>query len=273
MAKIKELFKAVIPPILLKVLSLRTEPKQEIWSGDFANWAEAVKASTGYNSEEILEKCKLSLLKVKNGEAAYERDSVLFDKIEYSWGLLAGLQKAGIENSEKLIVLDFGGSLGSSYYQNIQFLNPNIEVEWCIVEQRAFVDCGREYFQNNELSFYYDIDECLEKHKPNVLLLSSVLQYLEKPYEWIEKFSGLDIDYIIVDRTAFTANEKNLLTVQNVPESIYRASYPAWFFSLNEFLDSWKGYEILASFDSGYTDPLVLNGTTNAFWNGLIMKK
>ena len=45
---------------------------------------------------------------MKNGEAVYERDSVLFDEIQYSWGLLAGLQKAALENDGKLCVLDFG---------------------------------------------------------------------------------------------------------------------------------------------------------------------
>ena len=59
--------------------------------------------------------------KVKNGEAVYERDSVLFDEIQYSWGLLAGLEKAALEHDGKLCVLDFGGSLGSTYYQNKQF--------------------------------------------------------------------------------------------------------------------------------------------------------
>lgn len=273
MAKIKELFKAFVPPIFLKVLRPLAGRTKEIWSGEFATWADAVKASTGYDGDEILETCKVSLLKVKNGEAAYERDSVLFDKIEYSWGLLAGLQKAAIANSGKLSVLDFGGSLGSSYYQNIPFLKPNIEIEWSIIEQKAFVDCGRKYFQNHELNFYYNIDECLERHKPNVLILSSVLQYLEDPYEWISKFSRLGIEYIIVDRTAFVGIERDILTVQNVPESIYRASYPAWFLSQEKFINAWGGYEMLVSFDSGYTQPILLNGNTNAFWSGLIIKK
>ena len=34
-------------------------------------------------NKNVLEKCKNALLKVKNGEAAYERDSVLFNQIQY----------------------------------------------------------------------------------------------------------------------------------------------------------------------------------------------
>jgi len=50
-----------------------------------------VSASTGYDNDMILEKTRLALLKVKNGEAAYERDSVVFEDIQYAWPLLAGL--------------------------------------------------------------------------------------------------------------------------------------------------------------------------------------
>jgi len=46
---------------------------------------EAMELSTGYDSERILGKVRDSLLKVKRGEAVYERDSVLFDKVQYSW--------------------------------------------------------------------------------------------------------------------------------------------------------------------------------------------
>ena len=53
----------------------------------------------------------------------YERDSVLFDTIRYSWPLLSDLLRAASEDQNHLSVLDFGGSLGSSYYQNRVFLS------------------------------------------------------------------------------------------------------------------------------------------------------
>ena len=56
--------------------------------------------------------------KVKNGETVYERDSVIFDQIEYSWPVLTGLMCAAAQNSGCLKVLDFGCSLGSSNLEN-----------------------------------------------------------------------------------------------------------------------------------------------------------
>ncbi|MBN2143137.1 MAG: glycosyltransferase, partial [Candidatus Aureabacteria bacterium] len=61
------------------------------WSGNYPSWEAALHDSKGYDSPDIFTKLKTASLKVKSGEAVYERDSVLFDKIEYSWPLLAGL--------------------------------------------------------------------------------------------------------------------------------------------------------------------------------------
>ncbi len=66
--------------------------------------------------------CNQSLLKVKRGEAVYERDSIVLEKFQYSWPLTSGLLYAATMSNSKLNVLDFGGSLGSSYYQNRNYL-------------------------------------------------------------------------------------------------------------------------------------------------------
>ena len=50
------------------------------WFGDFPNWQAAQAACGGYDSDEIIEKVRVSALKVINGEAAFERDSVCFLK-------------------------------------------------------------------------------------------------------------------------------------------------------------------------------------------------
>ncbi|MDP4286109.1 MAG: TIGR04325 family methyltransferase [Bacteroidota bacterium] len=273
---IKNIIKAFIPPILLSLfrkpkIEMLKKPESEIWSGNYSSWLEAKAQSSGYDSVTILEKCKTAILKVKNAEAVYERDSVLFDEIQHSWGLLAGLQRAALENNAKLCVLDFGGSLGSTYYQNKDFLETLDDLQWCIVEQPNFVDCGKMYFENEQLKFYHTVDECISKHNPNVLLLSSVMQYLEKPYEWIAKYVALKIPYIIIDRTAFVNSERDILTVQNVPEEIYKASYPAWFFDEKKMLSKFKNYRILGSFESFCDAPQLINSTYKGKWRGHIL--
>ena len=56
-------------------------------------------------------------------------------------------------NENRLNVIDYGGSLGTSYFQNLKFLNQVDDFRWNIVEQEAFVKIGKEYFSNENLFF------------------------------------------------------------------------------------------------------------------------
>jgi putative methyltransferase (TIGR04325 family) len=253
-------FPIFFPPLLPRIInklkytlfSKKTERNQYGYFGNYTSWQEAYTDSSGYHTEVILEKVKTALLKVKNGEAVYERDSVLFDTIQYSWPLLAGLLRAASENQNRLSVLDFGGSLGSSYFQNRMFLSHLQNLQWSIVEQKYFVECGKENFEDERLCFYESIESCMTSEHPNVVILSSVLPYLEKPCECLKSVIETEITYIIVDRTPFLLNAKgNRLTIQKVHPSIYEASYPAWFFDKNKFFSYFDGkYQLIAEFDA-----------------------
>jgi len=71
------------------------------FSGDYNSWESAVAASTGYDLKLILEKTNATLLKVKNGEAIYERDSVLFNEVQYASPLLSGLMWIAVQITKK----------------------------------------------------------------------------------------------------------------------------------------------------------------------------
>jgi len=49
------------------------------------------------------------------------------------------------------------------------------------IEQPIFVDEGRKNFEDANLHFYYSLNEVLPKDKPQLLMFSSSLQYMEKP--------------------------------------------------------------------------------------------
>lgn len=247
--RIKQIVKDFVPPVLLKIHQGITS--QISFQGNYANWEEAKKASTGYDSDVILNKVKDALLKVKSGEAAYERDSVLFDKIQYSWPLLAGLLWIALQNRNKLNLIDFGGSLGSSYYQNRKFLLHLDELCWNIVEQEKFVECGKRYFEDEHLKFYYSLDDCLKDQHPDTILFSSVIQYLENPFDLLAEVISKGFSYIIFDRTPFLEKGNDRLTIQKVPPEIYPASYPAWFFNMDKFLAFfYPNYDLVAEFNA-----------------------
>jgi hypothetical protein len=270
---LKEAIKLITPPVFIHLAKrLRGKGLMGAYyglSGDYRSWDEAMAASTGYDSEIILEKTRTALLKVKNGEAVYERDSVLFDEIEYAWPLLTGLMWVAAKSGGKLNVLDFGGSLGSTYFQNRCFLRHLSYVRWNIVEQPQHVKTGKECFEDKQLRFYPTIKHCLAENELNVVILGGVLQYLEHPFEVLDELLRLRCDHIIIDRTPFWDGPTDRLCIQNVPPTIYPASYPSWIFSRHNFLNqiSEKGFEVFMEFD----DQDSLDGPVDLIDKGMII--
>ena len=268
MKSIKALAKDWLPPAMLRWARRIVLRYEKIgFDGDFAAWEEASVRCTGYDAEGILTKVLEATLKVARGEEVFERDSVLFDEIEYAWPVLAGLMWAAARNSGKLNVLDFGGALGSSYFQNRKFLEALPEIHWNIVEQAHYVDAGRANIKNERLKFYKTIDECLNENLPNVVLLSGVLQYLPEPYGLLSDILEIQPEVCILDRTCYL-NQKNsqMIRIQHVTSSIYSASYPCRYFDEDHIQTLFEngGYSLFESFDAlDKLDPL-------AKWKGHI---
>ena len=240
-----------LPPILLRRLR-KIHFSGGGFGGPFGTWAEAVRISSGYDSREILDKVLAATLKVKNGDVAYERDSVLFDEIQYAWPVAAGLMWAAAQDGGRLSVLDFGGSLGSSYFQNRQLLAGLKDVRWAVVEQQHFVEAGKKYIQDHQLHFYETIDECIWAENPNVVVLSSVLQYLEKPERILKELLSINAKIVIVDLTIINNGSNHGIYLQNVPRSIYSATYPVWSLARQCLLEIFQrsGYSLLSEFNT-----------------------
>jgi len=256
--------------LIKKVLGLK--PRYGFF-GFYESWDKAKAKSTGWNADNVLKKVSESLLKVKNGQAVYERDSVLFDKIQYSEPLLAILQRAAIEHSGELRVLDFGGSLGTTYFQNRQFLSSLKKLEWRIVEQENYAQEGIKHFQNEQLKFFTDFQQALAGEKPDVLIVSSVIQYLPKPFEMIEKFLSSGIEYIVFDRTSFLAGTDHKIAIQKVKPSIYEATLPIWFFNYEKFLRQFTDkYDLVEEFPAYIASKYEVEGIPGGD-RGFILKR
>jgi putative methyltransferase (TIGR04325 family) len=224
-----------------------------IYRGDYKTWATAKFASGGYDDEMILEKAVEATRAVRDGKAVWERDTVLFYEPASHEPLMAALFKVISESGGRLSVLDFGGALGSTWWQHRKWLNDFAEVRWSVVEQATFVEAGRKEFENGPLRFYHTVDECVMAERPNVVLLSAVLPYLERPHALLADVAVRDINYLIIDRNGFTDKGRDWLTVQHVPPSIYAASYPCWFFDreslLAPLMSEWKVVAEWLTFD------------------------
>ena len=226
----------------------------ETFSGDYATWEDAATHCTGYDSNIIFEKTKNAALKVKLGQAVFERDSVLFNEEAYAWQMLACLLSVGASAGGHLSVLDFGGSLGSSYFQHRKILQTLPNFNWTVVEQLHYMEFGSKNLEDGFLKFLPSIEIANDLSKPNVVLLGSVLSYLSNPFEILQKIFYSGVNSIVIDRTAFLVADRDRITIQKVCPSIYDASYPARFFSISNFKQFMlaAGFELIAewlSFD------------------------
>ncbi len=244
------------------------------FTGEPADWAQALRLSSGYSAESIIERVVTATREVVAGRALYERDSVLFHEPDYPYPIVAELLRAALANRGRLNVIDFGGSLGSTYRQCRPLLDSVDQVCWQVVEQPSFVSLGRREFTTDELHFASSVDELRTHEVPPLVLLSSVLQYLEQPEATLIELLGLGATHLVIDRTPVSILPAHRLCIQHVPRSIYQASYPCWILSrprLLALLDR-EGWQVLAEFDGREGRFTVANGLEFGF-RGLIAQR
>lgn len=238
-----------IPPIVVSALYRGQQIRYVPFSG---TWDDAVAACDGYDSEVILDRVRSSTLRVLRGDAAFERDGVTFDKPDYSYPLVSGLLRACSLLKAPVQVLDYGGSLGSAYWQCKRFL-IGFELDWSVVEQAQFVKCGRENPELQQLSFYESISQYLGDHQPGICLLGGVLSYVKDPMALVTEIVQRRFPFLLIDRTLLSEEKKSYLSIQHVPASIYGkpVRYPAWIISRSELMSSLSEcYDLFCDFDA-----------------------
>lgn len=268
---ILSLLKSIAPPFLADLYrSIRGGGIK--FNGGYKTWDAAQNHAEGYGAEQILEKVRLATHKVIRGEAACERDSVLFDTVPYPFPLIAILLRATSENQGHLNVLDFGGALGSSYYQCKRFLAGVSHLRWCVVEQPHYVKCGQHEFENDTLRFYESVEACTEAASPQVILASGVLQYMPDPAQILGLLVRTGANYIVIDRTPISLSGKQVISVQSVPSALSRSSYPLWLFNEEQLKAPLQvDYEEIAHFDA--VDGTLGAGRLKAEFKGFMFQK
>jgi putative methyltransferase (TIGR04325 family) len=241
----RRLLHELLPPVCFRGyryarnLCLRKKSAyQPVFSGDYQSWVDAEAATSGYDAPIILQRVLDAARQVKAGTAAFERDSVLYQVPAFNWPVLSAVLWLGSILSDGVRVVDFGGSLGSLYFQHRQFWRPEAPSSWSVVEQPHFVEAGQREFSDVVLGFFSNVIEATEQRGGDLLILSSVLQYLPDPHATLNSLLQYPWKAVIIDRTSvLPSGVQDRLTIQRVPKQIYDAVYPAWFFG-NTSLDS-----------------------------------
>jgi putative methyltransferase (TIGR04325 family) len=214
---------------------------------------EAARAKAGrYDADVILQRVyRASRAVMKGGPGVMERDGVVLERPTLPLPLAACLLRAAFHAGDGLTVVDFGGALGSSYRQCVEFLSVIRNVRWYVVEQPNFVACGRAEFQTDHLRFFPTIAEAAAGGRPDVILFSSVLQYLDDPYDALIQAKRLEPRAIIIDRTPVAKIIEDAFTIQHVPEDIFPIRLAFRIFAEGKFAEHLAAdYREVTSFDA-----------------------
>ncbi len=188
-------------------------------------------------------------MSVKRGEAAFERDSVAKESPEIQWQIIGAVGVARALE-EPFTVLDFGGSLGSLYFQHREILRIMNLKSWTVVEQAHYVAAGQEFLSDGTLGFQANIENVPSDEPATLAIFSSVLHYLEDYLSPLRHVLNNQTPIVCIDRTFLTSSKDALVFMQIVPPNIYTASYPCWLIPETEILGlfSEAGYTVVANY-------------------------
>ena len=209
------------------------------FSNEKKDWLSALRLSKSYDDRIIFDKVKNTYDNLTDKKSEfYERDGLILRSKPDEEELIKFL-KDKIDINNTIEVLDYGGSLGSRFFSNYNFIKKN-KIKWNIVEQENFVKYGRKFLQRKDLSFYNNLEECFNEKKINCVIFSGSIQYLENYLDVLKKIKTFNIRYIFFDNLPLSSYKDHKIYVQNISKKIYNSSYPIRIFSKELFLDEVK---------------------------------
>lgn len=215
----------------LRVWKHRLLKRGVVYSSFSGSWEDALAVCEGYGDANLLSHIHQQNLRVITGEAKGERDGMLFEHQPVAWPVAAGMLWLSQTRNAPMKVLDFGGSFGSSYRQ-IQPFFGDFPLDWVVVEQEGLVKLAREDFETESLKFGASLASAHDETRPETVLLSASLQYVEKPYELLDSiFESKSIEAVIFDRVCVQDGDRDLLALQRNGKPLWQSSYPVWMMS------------------------------------------
>lgn len=184
------------------------------------NWEIAVSRSSGYQSQQTIRSIKGSDPVVSKGTPKVFLGGRY---LQVTSAILSGLNTEKLKLDTTIRVLDIGGGLGE-YFFLLRDNVPNIKFKWVILETQSICQLAKMY--HSEVSGVSWTDALTDSSQTfDIVLLSGVIQYLEKPFELIE-MAMQKAPLLIFNRLPLSSKAHNLICIQRPGLFESKGSFP-----------------------------------------------
>ena len=185
------------------------------------NWESAVAGSSGYQSPQTISTIEGSDPVIN--KSTIEQNFLGSRYLQVASAILSGLNSEKLKSETTIRVLDIGGGLGE-YFFLLQSNLPNLKFEWLILETPALCELAKsKQTDTSGISWTDALDDSSQKF--DIVLLSSVIQYVEKPFALIE-MAMQKAPLLIFNRLPLSTNPHNLICIQRPGLFESKGSYP-----------------------------------------------
>ncbi|MEI8024673.1 MAG: methyltransferase, TIGR04325 family [Actinomycetota bacterium] len=195
------------------------------------NWESAVSESSGYQSPQTISTIEGSDPVVDKRTA--DQNFLGNRYLQVASAILSGLNPEELKSKNTIRVLDIGGGLGE-YFFLLRDNLPNLKFEWLILETPALCELAKsKHADTSGISWTNTLNDSSQTF--DIVLLSSVIQYVEKPFVLIE-MAMQKAPLLIFNRLPFSAKPHNLVCIQRPGLFESKGSYPVHILSEQLFI-------------------------------------
>ena len=181
------------------------------------SWSDAVEHSSGYQSKKTID----SLISSDPIDLAnISSHCFIGNRLQQ----IASAFLEGVASSKNTIrVIDVGGGLGQ-YFFLLEKLAPSIQFEWVILETTAVCELAKSVAPTKKnIRWISSLDDAQVTF--DIALLSSVIQYVEKPFDLLDDLMKV-AKFLILNRLPLTSSRNQKICIQRPGFFESKGSYP-----------------------------------------------